>query len=64
MLIDTHIHVGQFFNLYFDPSAVHELMKHLDVDYYAVSSTTQCEENYPKVLSETEELIRNLQKKN
>lgn len=58
MLIDTHIHVGQFFNLYFDPSAVHELMKHLDVDYYAVSSTTQCEENYPKVLSEIEELIR------
>lgn len=58
MLIDTHIHVGQFNDLYFAPSAIHELMKQLDVDYYAVSSTTQCEENYPKVLSEMEELIK------
>lgn len=58
MLIDTHIHVGQFDDLYFAPSAIHNLMEQLDVDYYAVSSTTQCEENYPKVLSEMEELIR------
>lgn len=58
MLIDTHIHVGQFNDLYFAPSAIHELMEQLDVDYYAVSSTTQCEENYPKVLWEMEELIR------
>lgn len=33
-------------------------MKRLNVDYYAVSSTTQCDENYPKVLSEMKELIR------
>ena len=58
MLIDTHIHVGQFNDFYFAPSAIHELMKQLDVDYYAVSSTTQCEENYPKVLLEMKELIR------
>lgn len=58
MLIDTHIHVGQFNDLYFAPSAIHELVEQLDVDYYAVSSTTQCEEDYPKVLSEMEELIR------
>lgn len=58
MLIDTHIHVGQFNDLYFAPSAIHELVEQLGVDYYAVSSTTQCEENYPKVLSEMEELIR------
>ena len=32
-------------------------MEQLNVDYYAVSSTTQCEEDYPKVLSEMEELI-------
>lgn len=57
MLIDTHIHVGQFNDLYFAPSTIHELMEQLDVDYYAVSSTTQCEEDYPKVLSEMEELI-------
>lgn len=58
MLIDTHIHVGQFKDLYFAPSAIHELMEQLDVDYYAVSSTTQCEEYYTKVLSEMKELIR------
>lgn len=58
MLIDTHVHVGQFNDLYFAPSAVHELIEHLDVDYYAVSSTTQCEENYPKVIRELEELVR------
>lgn len=58
MLIDSHIHVGQFDDLYFSPSAIHELVEQLGIDYYAVSSTTQCEENYPKVLSELEELIR------
>ena len=58
MLIDTHTHVGQFNDLYFAPSAIHELVEQLGIDYYAVSSTTQCEENYPKVLSEMEELIR------
>lgn len=56
MLIDTHIHVGQFHDFYFAPLAIHELMEQLDVDYYAVSSTTQCDENYPKVLSEFEKL--------
>lgn len=58
MLIDTHIHVGQFHDLYFAPSGIHELMEQLSVDFYAVSSTTQCEENYPKVLSEMKEMIR------
>lgn len=58
MLIDTHIHVGQFNDQYFAPLAIHELVEQLGVDYYAVSSTTQCEENYPKVLSEMKELIR------
>lgn len=58
MLIDTHIHVGQFNHLYFAPSSVHALMEQIEVSYYAVSSTTQCEENYPKVLEEIEELIQ------
>lgn len=58
MLIDAHIHVGQFNDLYFAPSTIHKLMEQLEVDCYAVSSTTQCEENYPKVLSEINELIR------
>lgn len=58
MLIDTHIHVGQFNDLYFAPLDIHDLIEQLDVAYYAVSSTTQCEENYTKVLSEMKELIR------
>lgn len=58
MLIDSHIHVGQFNDLYFAPSTIQRLMEQLGVDYYAVSSTTQCEENYSKVLSELKELIR------
>ncbi len=58
MLIDSHIHVGQFFNDYFAPSTIHKLVEQIGIDFYAVSSTTQCEENYPKVLSELQELIQ------
>lgn len=56
-MIDTHIHVGQFNELYISPSEIHNLMGNLGIDYYAVASTTQCEENYIKVLSEFHELI-------
>ena len=56
-MIDSHIHVGQFNDLYIEPSAIHNLMAELNVDYYAVSSTTICEENYPKVIDELQELI-------
>lgn len=57
-MVDSHIHVGQFNNLYFEPVEIHNLMTSLKVDYYAVSSTTICEENYPKVIDELQELIR------
>ncbi len=56
-LIDTHIHVGQFCEQYFAPSTIHRLMAQVGVDYYAVSSTTMCEENYPKVVEEIQTLI-------
>lgn len=56
-MIDSHIHVGQFNDLYFGPAMIHDLMARLNIDYYAVSSTTICEENYPKVLEELQELI-------
>ena len=56
-LIDSHIHVGQYFDRYFSPQQISYLMKTVGVDYYAVSSTTMCEENYPKVLDELHELI-------
>ena len=58
MLIDTHIHVGQFYDYYFAPSYIHKLVEQLNVEYYAVSSTTICEEDYPKVIDEIHELIK------
>ncbi len=58
LLIDSHVHVGQYFDRYFSPQQISSLMKTVGVDYYAVSSTTMCEENYPKVLDELQELIR------
>ena len=57
MLIDSHIHVGQYFDRYFSSQQISSLMKTVGVDYYAVSSNTMCEENYPKVLDELHELI-------
>ena len=57
MLIDSHIHVGQYFDRYFSSQQISSLMNAVGVDYYAVSSTTMCEENYPKVLDELHELI-------
>jgi len=57
MFIDSHIHIGQFYSSYYSPQFVVNLMKQLQVDYYAVSSTTICEENYPKVIKEFTELI-------
>ena len=56
MLIDTHIHVGQFYDLYFAPSDIHNLMEQMHVGYYAVSSTSMCEEDYGKVLDELSKL--------
>lgn len=56
-MIDSHVHIGQFNNLYFSPVAIHNLMDKLNIDFYAVSSTTICEENYPKVIDELQELI-------
>lgn len=59
MLIDSHVHVGQFYEMYHTPTSVIKLMADVGVDYYAVSSTTTCEENFEKVLHEIEELVWN-----
>lgn len=59
MLIDSHIHVGQFYESYYSPMSVIKLMADVGVDYYAVSSTTTCEDNYEKVLQEIQELVWN-----
>ena len=57
MLIDSHIHVGQFFNKYHSPTDIARFANGVGIDYLAVSSTTMCDENYEKVLSEIHELI-------
>lgn len=57
MVIDCHIHVGQFCDLYFAPSTIHQLLEQMNVAFYVVSSTTMCEENYSKVLDELQELV-------
>lgn len=57
-MIDSHVHVGQFFDIYTTPGLLSNEMKEVGVDYYAVSSTTMCDEDYEKVLYEIRELIR------
>ena len=58
MLVDSHIHVGQFTSFYVSPTDISQLMKKIGVNCYAVSSTTMCDEDYPKVISELHELIQ------
>lgn len=57
MLIDSHIHVGQYYDQYHSPAEIARLANDVSIDYLAVSSTTMCEENYEKVVGEIEELI-------
>lgn len=52
MFCDSHIHVGQFYDIYTSPDELVCKLRSLGIDYYAVSSTTTCEENYEKVLKE------------
>ncbi|MDE5882633.1 MAG: amidohydrolase [Muribaculaceae bacterium] len=56
-LIDIHVHVGPFYDLYFSPFDIHNLLDKIFVSHYAVSSTSICEEDYKKVLNEIKELI-------
>lgn len=53
-IIDAHIHFGRFYNNYYRPDRVIRLLKQLGVDYFAISSTTTCSENFPKVIQEFE----------
>lgn len=57
MLIDSHIHVGQYYDHYYSPADIAILMNEVGIDYVLVSSTTMCEENYEKVVSEINRLI-------
>ena len=57
MLIDTHVHVGQFYDYYFSPQYIIELMHTLGVNMFFVSSTTICEEEYEKSVCEIEKIV-------
>lgn len=53
---DSHIHIGQFYEEYYSPKYISDFIRKMNIDRYLVSSTTTCEENYAKVISELEQL--------
>ena len=57
MFTDSHIHIGQFYDIYTSPEELSSFLKSVGVDRYAVSSTTMCEENYAKVRGELSQLV-------
>lgn len=57
MICDSHVHVGKFYDNYTSPKQLIELIKPFNLNRYAVSSTTICDENYSKVLNEIEYLL-------
>lgn len=58
MIIDSHIHVGQFRHLYTSPKEMACFLQQVDVKKALVSSTTICEGNYLKVLTELKTVIK------
>ena len=57
-MTDHHTHIGQFYDIYTSPSELIHVMDSVGVERFACSSTTICEGNYEKVLSEMSELVR------
>lgn len=58
MTIDTHVHIGRFFDKVFTPKKISTLMKKCGVSFYLVSSTTTCCANWKLVLNEFTNLKR------
>lgn len=56
-MFDSHIHIGQFNDLFTSPETLADFLDSVGVDRFAVSSTSTCERNYDKVLLEMRELI-------
>jgi len=56
MLIDSHIHVGQFRDLYSSPSSVYQFLQDNGVDTIAVSSSSTCSGDWELVLDEIKEI--------
>ena len=55
-LTDSHIHVGQYNDLYTSPSELKVFLDSVGVESFAVSSTTICNVDYRKVISELKSL--------
>ncbi len=53
-LFDSHIHLGQFYDLYSSPEYVSDFLCKIGVNGVAISSTTICEQRCRKVLREIE----------
>lgn len=57
MFTDSHIHVGQFYDIYTTPAELIHYLDSVGVECFAASSTTICEGDYEKVIAEMKELI-------
>lgn len=57
MIIDSHTHLGQFFDLYFNAKQLSSFMERVGIGKYVVSSTTTCENNYHKILDEFHQIV-------
>lgn len=56
-IIDAHIHVGQFREIYETPTELVTYLTRVGVGHFAVSSSRICEEDYDKVIGEMKELV-------
>lgn len=56
-MIDSHIHIGQFYDIYTTSTELKDFLVSVGVDKCAISSTTICEENYTKVIDEIQTFI-------
>lgn len=58
-ICDSHVHVGQFKELYFSPGEVIKKLKKLGIAKWAVSSTSTCDRefNFEKVKQELSEMM-------
>ena len=57
MICDSHIHVGQFRDIYTFPEELVSFLDKVGVEKFAVSSTSIWEEDYDKVLHEIQTLV-------
>ena len=55
---DAHVHIGQYYNYYCKSNSVFDFLDEERISLFAVSSTTTCEENCEKVITELKDLMR------